>query len=122
MVKTVSILGTRYKVMTGISPEVDKALEGRYGYCQPTSRLIVIADMNKIPSWDGESEEDKLAVINVTLRHEVLHAFLAESGLWGSSLGSEAWAMNEEMIDWFSMQYPKITEVYKQLGCTGGAT
>jgi len=122
MVKTVSILGAKYKVMTGVSPEIDKALEGRYGYCQPTSRLIVIADMNKIPSWDGESEEDKLAVTNITLRHEVLHAFLAESGLWGSSMSSEAWAMNEEMIDWFSMQYPKITEVYKQLGCTGGAT
>lgn len=56
MIKTVSVLGARYKVVTGVSPTVDKALEGRYGYCQPTSHLIVIADMNEIPSWDGESE------------------------------------------------------------------
>ena len=120
MVKTVSILGAKYKVVTGVSPVDDKALEGRYGYCQPTSHLIVIADMNKIPSWDGESEADKKAAVTVTLRHEVLHAFLYESGLWGSSLDVPAWAMNEEMIDWYAIQYPKIAEVYGQLGCDGG--
>ena len=76
MTQTVSIMGAEYKVIIGVSPEEDKALDGRYGYCQPTSRLIVIADMDKIPSWDGESEEDKKAAIIVTLRHEVLHAFL----------------------------------------------
>lgn len=120
MVKTVSILGAKYKVVTDVSPMDDKALEGRYGYCQPTSHLIVIADMDKIPSWDGESEADKQAAIAVTLRHEVLHAFLAESGLWGCSLDTASWVMNEEMIDWFAMQYPKIHEVYVRLGCAGG--
>lgn len=120
MTQTVSIMGAEYKVIIGVSPEEDKALDGRYGYCQPTSRLIVIADMDKIPSWDGESEADKKAAVIVTLRHEVLHAFLYESGLWGSSLDVQAWAMNEEMIDWYAIQYPKIADVYEQLGCDGG--
>lgn len=30
-----------------------------------------------------------------------------------------AWAMNEEMVDWFAMQLPKIIKSFEQLGCTG---
>ena len=54
----------------------------------------------------------------VVLRHELIHAFLFESGLDTSSIGfTGAWAMNEEMIDWFAIQAPKIFKAFKELDC-----
>lgn len=49
------------------------------------------------------------------LRHELLHAFMYESGLWCNSFGVNIWAENEEMTDWFAIQSPKIFELYKDL-------
>lgn len=120
MVKTIDVLGTKYKVHIGVSVEQDEDLANRFGYCDPMSRKIVIVDLNTVESWKREDDVNKQYQINATLRHEVIHAFLAESGLWSSSLGTDCWAMNEEMIDWFAMQLPKILKVFEQLGCTGG--
>lgn len=50
------------------------------------------------------------------LRHEILHAYLFESGLRENSNEINSWAMNEEMIDWFALQFPKILKTYKELG------
>lgn len=120
MVKTINVLGTKYKVYFDMSVDKDDDLRDRFGYCQPSGRKIVIADMNSIESWKGEDTACKQHQINITLRHEVIHAFLAESGLWGCSNGTDCWAMNEEMIDWLAMQFPKILKVFEQLGCAGG--
>jgi uncharacterized membrane protein len=49
------------------------------------------------------------------LRHEIIHAFLFESGLADDSNSADAWAVNEEMVDWFARQAPKIYKVYKEL-------
>ena len=46
-----------------------------------------------------------------------MHAFLNESGLSDSSNQyGGAWAKNEEMVDWFAIQSPKIFKVYSELG------
>ena len=45
-------------------------------------------------------------------RHEILHAFAAESGLNECS----DWARNEEMIDWIAYQGLKIIEAWKAAG------
>ena len=51
------------------------------------------------------------------MRHEIVHAFLNESGLSDSSNQyNGGWAKNEEMVDWLAIQWHKIDEVYKQLG------
>lgn len=39
-----------------------------------------------------------------------------ESGLWADSNHSENWATNEEMIDWYAIQSPKIHKVFEKLG------
>ena len=53
-----------------------------------------------------------------TLRHEIIHAFLFESGLQSSSAVLETgWACNEEMIDYFAIQSPKIFEAFKEVDC-----
>ena len=52
-----------------------------------------------------------------TLRHEIIHAFLHESGLSDSTMQSpRGWAKNEEMIDWIAFQGPKIYEVWEEVG------
>ena len=51
------------------------------------------------------------------LRHEIIHAFLFESGLAENSATSESWATNEEMVDFFAIQFPKILSIYEELQC-----
>lgn len=50
------------------------------------------------------------------MRHEILHAFLFESGLSENAGFSGCWATNEEMVDWFAIQSTKIYDVYLKLG------
>ena len=68
--------------------------------------------------FEGWCEKEVIGVFKETLRHEILHAFLNESGLCSSTLCFEGgWTKNEEMIDWFAIQFPKIAKVYKECGC-----
>ena len=47
--------------------------------------------------------------MKATLRHEIIHAFLFESGLQTCAFTIEGpWAENEEMIDWFANMIPKM--------------
>ena len=117
MKKTVSILGTKYELRLDVPEHKDKDLTGRFGYCCPTMKRIVVVDLNTIESWKDETSYSKHVQTLTTIRHEVIHAFLYESGLWGSSLESTNWAMNEEMIDWIANQFPKILKVFRELGC-----
>lgn len=117
MVKTVSILGRKYKVQADVPTHKDKDLMGKFGYCSFIDHRIVVADINTVRGWESESELVKLIQKKATLRHEIIHAFLYESGLWGSSASVESWATNEEMVEWFALQIPKMTKVFEQLDC-----
>lgn len=118
MVKTVNILGANYKVYTKVDPTKDKLLDGLYGYTSSSERVIVVVDLDKLSGWDSHTTEAKQRQNKITLRHEILHAFLNESGLCESALHySGAWSANEEMVDWFAVQYPKIQKVYKMFDC-----
>lgn len=99
----VDILGTKYKIEYK-SPDEDTRLSTIYGYCDYGKRYIAINKTYDLP------------IKKITVRHEVLHAFLFESGLSTSSLTYEGpWATNEEMVDWFAVMVPKISKVYKEL-------
>ena len=60
-------------------------------------------------------KEDQVEYRKQVLRHEIVHAFLFESGLDINSNKSEEWARNEEMIDWLAIQFHKIEKVFKEL-------
>lgn len=66
----------------------------------------------------GESLLDYVEISQKqTLRHEIVHAFFDESGLASSSLGIDGpWAKNEEMVDWFALQGPKIYKAWQEAG------
>lgn len=106
--KKISILGATYSIKEATQEE-DPKLESAYGYCDTSSKEIVIE----------KPVIDELTIKNVdyftskTLRHEIIHAFLHESGLDHNS--KDQWATNEEMIDWMAIQLPKIVYVLQQL-------
>lgn len=119
MTTKVTIMGTKYTIRIGVPPHKDTGLVNRFGYSNPVERTIVIADLDFIEGWRDESAKAKQKILNTTLRHEIIHVFLYESGIFGSSTGVDSWAMNEEMVDWIALQFPKILKVYQQLGCEG---
>lgn len=115
--RKINILGTEYRIETHKVSE-DSYLEKNKlaGYCGEDSKLIVIADMSEENYFSGMDEKEQEVYRKRTLRHEIIHAFLNESGLSDSSNQyGGAWAKNEEMVDWFTIQSPKIFKVYLEL-------
>jgi hypothetical protein len=115
--RKINILGTEYRIETHKVSE-DSYLEDNKlsGYCGEEEKLIVVADMSEEKYFTGMDEKAQEAYRKRVLRHEIMHAFLNESGLSDSSNQySGAWAKNEEMVDWFAIQSPKIFKVYAEL-------
>ena len=115
--KTINILGTEYVIETRKISEDKMLKDNQYGgYCCDDEPLIVIADTNDKEYFEDYNEKEKQLFISKTLRHEITHAFFNESGLQSSSnTFDKAWARNEEMIDWFAIQSPKIFKVFEEL-------
>lgn len=102
MTKHVNILGSTWTVR----PEEMK--DNNYdGLADSSMKEIRIRldNVNEVGNFE--------ALVKKQTRHEVIHAFLYESGL---SFNSD-WAVNEELVDWIAIQFPKIAEVYEELGC-----
>ncbi len=101
---TVNVLGTEYEVFENNKTE-DKLLESLDGYCDHTEHKCVIDEL--VPNTDSlgnmEAYRQKL------IRHELIHAFLFESGL-----GANSWGTNEEIVDWIAFQFPKMLEAFKR--------
>lgn len=101
----IDVLGTQYSVQ-GVD-ENDKELGDDLGNCDRFTQSIKL-NQSELEGRDNLKEQ--------TIRHEIIHAFLFESGLAESSCSVESWAVNEEMVDWFAFMNPKIErEVQKVL-------
>lgn len=115
----VDVLGVKYhiiKVKSGQDEYMEKMNFG--GYCDSVVKRIVLLDLKTIPEWEKESEYRIKEQESTTLRHELIHAFLSESGLSYNSFSAEkAWARNEEMVDWFAIQMPKLLNAFKAADC-----
>lgn len=116
--KTVNILGTDYIIEIHKWDE-DKCLKDNSfaGYCCDDIPLIVIADMDDTEHFCFQNEIDKDNYAKSCLRHEIIHAFLNESGLKHNANATDrSWSKNEEMVDWIAIQFPKILKAYKEVG------
>lgn len=102
--KKVNILGTEYTIKEATIEE-DYKLEEANGYCDVTTKEIVVEKIKE----DKFTVKDTKAFTDKVLRHEIIHAFLYESGLHTST--ENQWSINEEMIDWIAIQLPKIIDV-----------
>lgn len=111
--KSISIMGELWHIKEGTEEEFP-GLIGVDGYTDSSVRTIVIeATITECddPQAKANLEEYKKVVI----RHEIIHAFLYESGLEGNTNKSKNWSQNEEMVDWIAIQFPKILKVFKSL-------
>ncbi len=107
--RIINVLGTEYQIIFKNSTE-DEMLADSDGYTEVSAREIVLRKDNPENIKDFEQNQ------KTVLRHEIFHAFLQESGLAQNSLSSfGAWARNEEMVDWFAIQSPKIYKVFAEL-------
>lgn len=111
----ISILGTEYTVAVKKYDE-DEAFARRSicGYCDGFAHEIVVCDMHTYKNWENEAETTVREAQKESTRHELVHAFLNESGLADSSFAYDGgWAKNEEMVDWIAVQGPKIYQAWK---------
>ena len=98
--KQIIILGEKWKIVWGLTSEDDEDSQ-----CYPWRREIHI--------------KEKLEYPEGIIRHEIIHAFLFESGL-GFNVENRPLGQSETMVDWFALQYPKIKKVFEELGVEEG--
>lgn len=107
--KTINILGTEYTIRISSDCE-DTKLREADGYCDKTTKLIVVAQKSyDCEIADFENYQRKC------LRHEIIHAFLFESGLhenWQHRQGQD-----ETYVDWIATQFPKLAKAFAEAGC-----
>lgn len=109
----VIVLGTPYMIIVkGI--EEDDALKKCWGYCDCTSKEIIVTCLDDAMKVDSIGTRPK-EILKKTVRHEIVHAFLWESGLYSNTNNFEQWACNEEMIDWIAMQGVKIMRAWAEV-------
>ena len=109
---TINVLGTEYKIIFE-NDEKEIRLKENWGFTDYHTKEIYIR--NDIDKETNDSCKNLIDFKKKVLRHEILHAFLYESGLRENSKSTMAWAENEEMVDWIAIQFPKLLDVYKKL-------
>lgn len=107
--RTINILGAEWTVKEQ-SEDENELLKDCDGYCDWTTKEIIVERENY------GTLKDMQKYINKVLRHEIVHAFLYESGLSECSSKVEPWALNEEMVDWIARQGQKIYKAWQEAG------
>ena len=112
---SVTVLGCEYQIMV-VRHDQYKTCEDCDGWCDPYSKKIFLIDQTTNPDCDPISTDPRERMKQV-LRHEIVHAFLNESGLaYNSNFLTQGWAINEEMVDWIAWNGAKIYKAWKEVG------
>ncbi len=114
----VNVLGTRYEIIVKKYDEEEAfKRHGICGFCDGYAKQIIVCNPTTFPDWKHADAEAVAISQKETIRHEIVHAFLNESGLANGAAQYEGgWAANEEMIDWFALQGPKIYAAWQEVG------
>lgn len=101
--RTINVLGQNYKIyFQNYGKSFDEM--GCSGWTCWDTKKIKVCNTN-CPMYDKK-----------VIRHEILHAFLFESGLQNQmTVKPSEMIHDEQMIDWWAIQFPRIYEVYKEL-------
>lgn len=106
--KKVNILGVEYEIIKEVNQE--KCVNNNAnGMCEFYDKKILLDNWEESKETFLNANECK----NITLRHEIIHAFLFESGLAYNS--KDNWALNEEMVDWIAIQFPKLLKAFRDV-------
>lgn len=101
----ISILGTEYDFDETTEKDDGKLYE-KDGYCDRFSKRISVDTELTVDNPDICSDQN--AFFRYIKRHEILHAFLFESGL-------EEYGNDESLINWIAWQFPKLLESFKEV-------
>lgn len=95
----INILGQDYefKKTNGIKDEGLRDNSALCGECRYYKKEIVVSDECNPKDYQ-----------NFIVRHEIIHAFLHESGL-------EEYKNNEDLVNFIALQFPKMLKVFKQV-------
>lgn len=104
-----NVLGSEYTIRFA-DENSDPYIKKCDGYTDKTSHTIVISE--KTPECELDDFE---AYQKKVLRHEIIHAFLFESGFdcccWEHEGGHD-----ETYVDWMAVQFPKLLAAFKEAG------
>lgn len=100
----VNILGTEYKIT--LKELKDSDVDGFTDY---TEKAIVIRSDNYNEVGNFEWLQKK------QLRHELIHAFMAESGLQANWEHIQKFGHDETTVDWIAIQYPNMFKIFQEL-------
>lgn len=106
-----NILGSEWTIEYR-NVDIDPILQdGNGGYTDPSINLIVISNKG-----NDDDVADFSKIQKRYLRHEIIHAFLYESGM-GPNFTHPQFGHDETYVDWIAIQFPKILEVFKEADC-----
>lgn len=106
----INVLGTEYDVkFLDDRDEAMKALNAD-GYTDFSIKSIKV--LKNKEDDDITKQKDRIKYQNRVLRHELIHAFLFESGI-----DDGMQFHNEECVDFFAMQYEKLAKIFEYAGC-----
>ena len=100
----INILGTEYKIRTLTEDEYPK-LKTANGLAELYSKELIIEANMGIDDGDAFTNID--AYRRKVTRHEIIHAFLHESGL-------SEYCRDEDLVDWLAIQAPKMVKVFQE--------
>lgn len=106
MKEYVDVLGSKYEIKYVELKDADTD-----GDCDSTAKLIRVRNDNT--NNVGNFEELQKSV----LRHEIIHAFLFESGLGASWHHPIVFGHDETTVDWFAKQHMRIHKAFEEVGC-----
>ena len=104
MILKIDVLGTEYTI-------VEKHLDDCDGYCDKTTHEIAITSKDENTNL-GDFEQYRKKI----LRHEIIHAFLFESGLH-ENWEHKPFGHDETYVDWIAVQFPKLLKAFKAADC-----
>ena len=102
----VSILGVDYTLEVKDKSE-DPMLKKCDGYCDPTVHKLVVASVKSKVGNVANTD----AYVRQCKRHEIIHAFLYESGL-GADWEHKQYGHEETAVDWLARQAPKMMKAF----------
>ena len=115
----VDILRTAYRIE--VKSQQEEPYFSKYGvdgFCSAPEKIICIGDYFRDEEVKDETDQFKLESMKNVLRHEIVHAFLYESGLANNAHSSRCgWARDEEIVDWIARQGCKIFRAWQEANC-----
>jgi len=85
-----------------------------------TKRIVYIDHCTLIEDAEAQGIGDLEWCKRRVLRHEIIHAFLLESGLKENSHSPDGWGNSEEIVDWIALMHHKLHWAFLEVGCAEG--